>query len=96
LVLDEKLVNIPRWLAAPDPSPNYQKALKQQQAGTGCWFLDSEKYKNWKTDDASFIWLYGIPGCGKTILSSAIVQSLFEYCTDDPGKVIAYFYFNFT
>lgn len=47
------------------------------------------------TDDASILWLYGIPGCGKTILSSTIIQDLFQHCVDDPGKVVAYFYFDF-
>jgi Cdc6-like AAA superfamily ATPase len=82
-------------LSAPDPSLNYQKALKQRQADTGVWFLESEQYAKWKTDAASFLWLYGIPGCGKTILSSTILQNVFQYCADDPGKIVAYFYFDF-
>jgi Cdc6-like AAA superfamily ATPase len=74
---------------------NYKKALKQRQACTGVWFLESEQYAKWKTDTASFLWLYGIPGCGKTILSSTILENVIQYCADDPGKVIAYFYFDF-
>lgn len=96
LGLDGKLAEIYRWLSAPDPSLNYKKALKQRQAGTGVWFLESKQYAKWKTDTASFLFLYGIPGCGKTILSSTILQSLFQYCADDPGKIVAYFYFDFT
>ena len=82
-------------MSAPDPFPHYQKALKQRQANTGVWFLESEQYAKWKTDAASFLWLCGIPGCGKTILSSTILQNVFQYCADDPGKIIAYFYFDF-
>ncbi|KFY29437.1 hypothetical protein V491_00029, partial [Pseudogymnoascus sp. VKM F-3775] len=40
--------------------------------------------------------LYGIPGCGKTILSSTVTQDILLYCANDPGKVVAYFYFDFT
>ena len=36
-----------------------------------------------------------MPGCGKTILSSTILQNVFQYCGDDPGKIVAYFYFDF-
>jgi hypothetical protein len=93
--LDGKLAKICRWLSAPDPSLNYQKALKQRQADTGVWFLESEQYAKWKTDTASFLWLYGIPGCGKTILSSTILQNVFQYCADDPGKIVSYFDFDF-
>lgn len=52
-------------------------------------------YSEWKTDPASFLWLYGIPGCGKTILSSTVIQDVLQYCDDDPGKAVAYFYFDF-
>jgi hypothetical protein len=69
--------------------------VKRRQADTGLWFLEGEDYAAWKTNPAAFIWLYGIPGCGKTILSSTILQNILQYCADDPGKVVAYFYFDF-
>ncbi|KAF9729867.1 hypothetical protein PMIN01_11800, partial [Paraphaeosphaeria minitans] len=52
---DIKLVKIRAWLSAPDPSTNYQKALKQRQDDTGLWFLESDQYAKWKTDVASFL-----------------------------------------
>jgi hypothetical protein len=58
--------------------------------------LESEVYSKWKSNGPSFVWLYGIPGCGKTILSSTITEDIIFYCTNDPGKVVAYFYFDFT
>jgi hypothetical protein len=93
--VDKRLAEIYQWLAPPDPSLNYQKAIRQRQAGTGRWFLDSEQYKTWRTNSASSIWLHGIPGCGKSILSSTILESLYQYCLDSPGKAVAYFYFDF-
>ena len=69
--------------------------MKQRQPDTGLWFLEGEDYAAWKANPASFIWLYGIPGCGKTILSSTILHNILEYCANDPGKVVAYFYFDF-
>jgi hypothetical protein len=75
---------------------NYQKAIKLRQPDTGLWLLESEVYSKWKSNGSSFVWLYGIPGCGKTILSSTITQDILFYCDNDPGKVAAYFYFDFT
>jgi hypothetical protein len=66
-----------------------------RQVGTGSWFLESDEYAAWKTDPASFLWLHGIPGCGKTILSSVILENVLQYCADDPGRIVAYFYFDF-
>lgn len=58
--------------------------------------MESEVYSKWKGNASSFVWLYGIPGCGKTILSSTVTEDIFLYCANDPGKVVTYFYFDFT
>ena len=91
----ERLAQIRSWLSAPDPSMNYLKAHKQRQTGTGVWLLQNEMFKEWKEYAASRLWLYGIPGCGKTILSSTIVESLQHHCGDDQRKVTVYYYFDF-
>jgi hypothetical protein len=92
---EERLGKICRWLSAPDPSTNYHKAHKQRQAKTGLWLLESAKFTEWKEIAASRLWLYGIPGCGKTILSSTIIEHLLQHCHDDISMVTAYFYFDF-
>jgi Cdc6-like AAA superfamily ATPase len=92
---DEIADKIRRWLSPPDPSTNYSKALEQRQDDTGLWILESDRYVKWTTDAASFLWLYGIPGCGKTILSSTILKNVLQHCDNDPKKVVAYFYFDF-
>ena len=95
LARDEWLQNLHQWLSPPDPSVNYQKALAQRQQDTGLWLLDGEHYKNWKTSVASVLWLHGIPGCGKTILSSTILQDLLHYHDSHPDNPVVYFYFDF-
>jgi hypothetical protein len=92
---EERLGKICSWLSAPDPSTNYHKAHKQRQADTGLWLLESIKFTEWKEGAASRLWLYGIPGCGKTILSSTIIENLLQHCHDDIIMVTAYFYFDF-
>jgi hypothetical protein len=93
--IDSRLIKIRDWLSAPDPSTNYQEALKQRQNETGLWFIESNQYLEWKNGVCSSLWLHGIPGCGKTILSSTILQNVLEHCKSDPGKVVAYFFFDF-
>ncbi|CAN9201723.1 unnamed protein product [Alternaria alternata] len=92
---EERLGKICSWLSAPDPSTNYYKAHKQRQAETGLWLLEGEQFTRWKKSAASRLWLYGIPGCGKTILSSTIIEHLLQHCHDDTSMVTAYFYFDF-
>ena len=93
--IDDNRKRIHQWLSAPDPWLNYNKALKERQAGTGTWFIESKQYTNWKTNSGSFLWLHGIPGCGKTILSSTIIEDVLYHCHHDPTMAVIYFYFDF-
>lgn len=93
---DEKLDQIRHWLSAPDPHTNYKKALKLRLANTGVWLLKSPQYVTWKANSSScWIWLHGIPGCGKTVLSSTVIEDVLHYCSAVSDKAIAYFYFDF-
>ncbi|KAI4679307.1 uncharacterized protein J4E84_008335 [Alternaria hordeiaustralica] len=92
---EERLRKISSWLLAPDPTINYHKAHEQRQANTGLWLLEGAGFKRWKLSAASKLWLYGIPGCGKTILSSTIIEHLQQYCDEDDRMVTVYFYFDF-
>ena len=89
--LDRTHQKINQWLSAPDPSTNLNKALQQRQKGTGQWFLQSDTFSTWRSRPKSAVWLYGIPGCGKTILSSSIVTHLRSL----PDLTLVYFYFDF-
>jgi Cdc6-like AAA superfamily ATPase len=82
-----------KWVSPPDPSTNYNKALQQRQEGTGRWLLQRSLFRKWQTQQNSFLWLHGIPGCGKTILSSTIIEHLVD---THPDQLLLYFYFDFT
>ena len=64
----EERNKILNWLAGADPSTNYNTARKKHEKGTGDWLLQSEQFQTWKDADSHIMWLYGIPGAGKTIL----------------------------
>jgi Cdc6-like AAA superfamily ATPase len=93
LKAQEKMKRIIKWLSAPDPSTNYNKAIEQRHEGTGLWFIHSEKFSTWKGQSDSILWLYSIPGCGKTVLTSTIIHHLEQH--SPPGSVLLYFFFDF-
>ena len=95
MALDQRKEQIVQWLAAPDPSSNHDKACQTKQRETGRWFIDSANYINWKTQQSSFLWLHGIPGCGKTVLCSTVVEDIASRCHVGGRKVLAYYYFDF-
>lgn len=61
--------------------------------GTGMWLLNRADYAQWKAGSTHALWLYGIPGCGKTILSSAVIEDL--QSSRSRRAVVLYFYFDF-
>ncbi|RYP75133.1 hypothetical protein DL771_002594 [Monosporascus sp. 5C6A] len=91
VAFEQRGEKIERWLLPSDPSTNYNKALQQRQKGTGLWFLQNDAFTNWRRQRNSFLWLCGIPGSGKTILSSTIVEDLKRSLPDQ----LLYFYFDF-
>jgi len=93
LGFEQRREKIERWLSPPDRSTNYNKAQEKRHEGSGLWFLQSNAFTKWKTGRNSFLWLYGIPGCGKTILSSTIIKHLNSTLSSQP---ILYFYFDFS
>ncbi|MCJ1467598.1 hypothetical protein MMC07_006223 [Pseudocyphellaria aurata] len=65
---------IVRWLSQTDPSTNHNAARDSHEPQTGDWFLSGEEYSHWKKTPQSFLWIHGIAGCGKTVLSSLLAQ----------------------
>ena len=92
LQMKENMNRITKWLSAPDPSINHNEASKRHHDGTGLWFVHGGAFKEWKKQTRSFLWLHGIPGCGKTVLSSTIIEHLKQELTSQP---LLYFYFDF-
>ncbi|KAK6543588.1 hypothetical protein TWF694_000331 [Orbilia ellipsospora] len=81
---------IQKWLSPTDPSTNHNEALQKCHKGSGSWFLKETKFNEWKKH-GSFLWLNGIPGCGKTTLSSSIINDL----SSAQNPCVLYFYFDF-
>lgn len=90
--LEQRYEKTERWLSPPDPSTNYIKAIQRRQKGSGRWFLEYDHFTKWKKGHNSFLWLHGIPGCGKTILSATIIEDLKR---SFPRQSLLYFYFDF-
>lgn len=87
---DQEQSRLKDWLKPCDPSTNHRSARKQYFTGSGSWFVQNDlRFAEWSTQPHSFLWLYGLPGCGKTVLSSTIIESPSE------SRVCLYFYFTF-
>jgi Cdc6-like AAA superfamily ATPase len=88
--LDEEREKILGSIHAPNPFVNHHKNRLLRQAGTGLWFIDSHDFRDWWDTPNSKLWLYGIPGAGKTVLASTIIDEAISRSSE--SVAIAQFY----
>ncbi|KAK7428247.1 hypothetical protein QQZ08_005313 [Neonectria magnoliae] len=89
---DSHLARVERWLSPPDYSTDAKLARKRRHAGTGTWHLDSPVFQEWKLGSRRHLWLYGLAGGGKTVLSTKILDNLLQ--TDTRTTLAFFFDFN--
>lgn len=84
------------WLKHADQEENHRAACNVRSANTktGRWFIEGEKFDEFKAKHRSLLWLHGNPGCGKTVLSSAAIENILSISRADGSILAAYWYFN--
>ncbi len=92
---DRKNKAVLDWVATVDYSSQQSDFVRRRQAGTGQWLLDSSEYQQWTETAEQTLFCPGIPGAGKTILTSIVVDDLNTRFRDDVNVGIAYLYCNF-
>jgi hypothetical protein len=83
------------WLTPIDYGSQQSDYFKSRQPGTGRWLLDSPKFHAWLETDEQTLFCPGIPGAGKTILTSIVIDYLYSKREENPSIGIAYIYCNF-
>ncbi|KAF2193057.1 purine and uridine phosphorylase [Zopfia rhizophila CBS 207.26] len=91
----EEDLEILNWLTLIDYGPQHSDFLRRRQPGTGQWLLDSAEFQRWLKTDKQTLFCPGIPGAGKTILTSIVVNDLNTRFPDDRTTGIAYIYCDF-
>jgi Cdc6-like AAA superfamily ATPase len=88
-------VEILNWLTDIDYGPQQTDYIRRRQAETGQWLLDSSEFEAWVENNNQTLFCPGIPGAGKTILTSIVVDNLTSRFRNDSKTGIAYIYCNF-
>ncbi|KAJ7362830.1 hypothetical protein DFH08DRAFT_841545 [Mycena albidolilacea] len=71
-----KRMQIIDWLAPINFCIRHADISRARQAGTGEWLLVDPLFKRWESGSARTLWCHGIPGAGKTVLASKVVDHL--------------------
>ncbi len=95
----ERRADVLRWFKTSDPEQNHRVSREKHEPNTATWILESDVFQSWAAADGgatTSIWLHGIPGAGKTILTSTIIDHLQQRYGGDARRRVVYYYFDFS
>ncbi|KAL9601598.1 MAG: hypothetical protein Q9219_002432 [cf. Caloplaca sp. 3 TL-2023] len=92
-----------KWLSPADiyePDffrADFEKANRKRHHGTCEWIKRKTLYRTWETAPSGsgvFLVIYGIPGAGKTVLSSYLVSNCVHQIPSGSARIGLYFFFD--
>ncbi|KAF8535606.1 hypothetical protein BDD12DRAFT_854662 [Trichophaea hybrida] len=80
---ERQMISVTKWLAPSEVHQDQERftAIRRPYPGSCGWVFKNTAMKNWLDSSLgkhSGLWINGIPGAGKTILASAIIERLQE------------------
>ena len=94
VVLNDQRRQILDSFGSTDPGNNHDMSRKLWHPCTGSWLTNGTEFRGWLTNmTAQDIWCYGIPGSGKTVLASAVIEEVLK-CRSH-SVAAAYFYYDY-
>ncbi|BCR91451.1 uncharacterized protein ACHE_70294S [Aspergillus chevalieri] len=92
---DQKSQAIIDWLTPMNYAAQQNDFIAQRQEGTGEWVLESSEFQLWLKQTNQTLFCPGMPGAGKTIITSIVVNHLHDKFRNEPSIGIAYLYCTF-
>ncbi len=92
---DQERRGVLDWLTPINYASEQNVFLSRRQVGTGQWLLNSDAFKAWVETSKQTLFCRGIPGAGKTILTSIVINELLTRFQNDSSIIVAYLYCNF-
>ena len=83
------------WLTPIDYGTQQSDFIARRQDGTGRWLLESDDFQTWVEGSGLTLFCSGVPGAGKTIITSIVVDHLCAKFQNDANVGVAYIYCNF-
>jgi hypothetical protein len=80
---DEESRDIIKWLSPLSFASRHDAIFSKYQEGTLQWLLDDNGFKAWTNGRSRLLWCPGVPGAGKTVFASLVVEQLAQQFRDD-------------
>ncbi|KAK0722057.1 hypothetical protein B0T26DRAFT_701172 [Lasiosphaeria miniovina] len=93
---DKQILNVVKWLEHTNPCDIHNRSGILYEERTGEWMLRSKEWNSFVRGGNRSLWIHGIPGAGKTILISHLVNKLRLLHNRRTGWAYYYCYFGRT
>ena len=90
ITINKERKEILNSFAKIDCRSNHGMSRKLRSPGTGLWLTEGQDFKKWLETKNARLWLYGIPGAGKTVLASSVIEEALR--TSNSSTAVAYSY----
>ncbi|TFK17913.1 hypothetical protein FA15DRAFT_649986 [Coprinopsis marcescibilis] len=95
LDVDEVIAIAAKWLTDINFRIIHLDNLGKRTPNTGLWIFDREAFDKWLNGGPGVFWGTGMPGAGKTILSSIVIEKL-QQLTEGPEVCVVFAYCRYT
>lgn len=92
---DQDRDKILSWISSTSLAARQTEVFKSRQEGTGTWLLKTEEFTHWLSQEKQTLLCTGIPGAGKTVLVSVIIDYLETAFSSQDDIGIAYYFCDF-
>ncbi|KAK4221495.1 hypothetical protein QBC38DRAFT_429020 [Podospora fimiseda] len=96
IFLEEQDQKILDWILSPQYTERYMskhdEVLRMWHRKTGSYLLDSVELLQWIKTTGGTLFCYGDPGAGKTVIASAVIDSIHKVLENHTDQGLAYFY----
>jgi Cdc6-like AAA superfamily ATPase len=80
------------WITPLHFERQQNDSINQRQEGTGLWLLQSDEFTQWLKQPQQTLFCPGIPGSGKTVMTSIVVEHLRTKFQDNPEVQIGHIF----
>ncbi|KAJ7117132.1 hypothetical protein C8R44DRAFT_593899, partial [Mycena epipterygia] len=94
IVVDTQRQQILEWMSPLNSFQRQADIFGRWQPGTGSWLLRSPEFRDWESAFGKTLWCRGMPGAGKTVLASLVVNHL-QYQSRTENIGVACIYLNY-
>ncbi|KAI4092894.1 MAG: hypothetical protein L6R37_007496 [Teloschistes peruensis] len=82
------------WLSPLNFWPRHQDIASTRTEGTGTWLIASDEFQAWRRHLTKLLWCAGMPGAGKSVLASVVIDHLSHTVVDEKHG-LAFVYCNY-